>query len=365
LPVEPAVRAGLSGKSYQMKRKRNSLILSFRPYELQLKHVFTIATFSRSTTPVVLTNIDYEGFKGYGEASMPPYLGESQKGVMEFLSGVDLTQFNDPLKIEDILAYINGLAPGNYAAKASVDIALHDLAGKLKGIPCHRMWGVNPEDAPYTSMTIGIDKPEVIRQKVKETDGFRILKIKLGGGNDREMINSVRDVTDKPLCVDVNRGWTDLHYALDMAGWLHERNVLFIEQPLPEDRTDDLALLTQSSPLPIVADEGIKTVADLLKWKDLYSAVNIKLMKCGGLAEAYKMIQAAKSAKMRIMIGCMTETSCGVAAAAQLSPFAEWADLDGNVLISNDIYDGAELVGGKISLNESPGIGIVEKTGAL
>lgn len=345
-----------------MKRYRNLPKLSYRPYELHLKHIFTIATYSRSFTPVVLTTIDYEGYRGYGEASMPQYLGESQKSVMDFLSRVDISQFNDPSRIDDILLYINGLAPGNYAAKASVDIALHDLVGKMKGIPCYTMWGVNPEDAPFTSMTIGIDTPAVVREKVKEADRFRILKIKLGGGNDKEMINSVREVTDKPLCVDVNRGWTDLQYALDMTGWLHERNVLFIEQPLPEDRIDDLARLTRKSPLPIVADEGIKTVADLIKYRDLYSAVNIKLMKCGGLAEAYKMIQAAKSAKMRIMIGCMTETSCGVAAAAQLSPFAEWADLDGNVLISNDLYDGADLVEGKISLNERPGIGIIEKS---
>jgi L-Ala-D/L-Glu epimerase len=342
-------------------RKKKNLILNYWPYELQLKHVFTIASGSRTTTPVVLTSIEYEGIKGFGEASMPPYLGESHKTVMDFLSKVDLSEFSDPLQLREILDYVNGLSPGNYAAKASVDIALHDLAGKLKNEPCYEMFHLDPLRTPHTSLTIGIDNPDIVRQKVKEAENFRILKIKVGEGNEKEMVNSVRSVCDKPLFVDVNRGWSDKYYALDMTNWLKERNVCLIEQPFPESRIDDIAWLVQNSPLPIIADEGIKTLEDLNRWNGLYSGVNIKLMKCGGMDQAFKMIQAARSMKMKVMIGCMTETSCAVSAAAQLSPAVDWADLDGNILITNDIYEGMIILDGKISLNDKPGIGVIEK----
>jgi L-alanine-DL-glutamate epimerase-like enolase superfamily enzyme len=344
-----------------VRSKVTPLKLKFRPYDLQLKHVFTISSNSRTTTPVVLTEIDYDGIKGYGEASMPPYLGESHETVLKFLSSVDLLQFKDPFLIEDILSYVDGVMPGNYAAKAAIDIALHDVVGKLVGQPWFRLWGLDPEKTPFTSFTIGIDKPEVVKQKVAEADVYKVLKVKLGAGNDKEMIDTVRSATNKPVCVDVNQGWTDKHYALEMAHWLKERNVFFIEQPMPKNQVDDIAWLTQNSPLPIIADEALQTIRDLLSMKGLYSGINIKLMKCGGMNAAYKMAQIAKLMGIKVMIGCMTETSCAVSAAAQLSPVADWADLDGNLLISNDCYDGMTISGGKVNLNERPGIGVIEK----
>jgi L-alanine-DL-glutamate epimerase-like enolase superfamily enzyme len=348
-------------KSTQPKRKGALLKLKFRPYDLQLKHVFTISSNSRTTTPVVLTEIDYDGIKGYGEASMPPYLGESHETVLKFLSSVDLLQFKDPFLIEDILSYVDGVMPGNYAAKASVDIALHDLVGKLVGQPWFRLWGLDPAKTPFTSFTIGIDKPEVVKQKVTEADIYKVLKVKLGGGNDKEMIETVRMMTNKPVCVDVNQGWTDRNYALEMAHWLKEKNVFFIEQPMPKNQIEDIAWLTQNSPLPIIADEALQTINDLLPMKGLYSGINIKLMKCGGMNAAWKMAQMAKLMGMKVMIGCMTETSCAVSAAAQLSPVADWADLDGNLLINNDCYDGITISEGKVTLNDKPGIGVIEK----
>ena len=344
-----------------MKRKSASMKLRFVPYELKLKHVFTLATSSRTTTPVVLTEIEYNGKKGFGEASMPPYLGESHETVMKFLSQVNLSQFKDPFLIEDIVSYLDGISPGNYAAKASVDIALHDLVGKLVGKPWFRLWGLDPEKTPFTSFTIGIDTPEVVRQKVAEAEPYKILKVKLGLGNDKEMIETIRSVSDKPICADVNQGWKDRNYALEMANWLKEKNVVFLEQPMPKNMTDDIAWLTQNAPLPVVADEALQTIDDLLALKGVYSAINIKLMKCGGMNAAYKMAQMANEMGMKIMIGCMTETSCAISAAAQLSPLANWADLDGNLLISNDCYDGVTITGGKVTLNERPGIGITEK----
>jgi L-alanine-DL-glutamate epimerase-like enolase superfamily enzyme len=331
--------------------------LRYMPYELRFRHVFAVAAGARSSTPVVLTAIDYEGYTGYGEASMPPYLGESAESVVAFLKKVDLSVFADPLKIEEIVDYLERLSSGNYAAKASVDMALHDLAGKLIGKPWFRIWGLDSADTPYTSYTIGIDKPGVVREKVLEAEQFRFLKVKVSKGNEAEMISSIRELTDKPLFVDVNQGWDDRSYALEMIYHLFENNVVFIEQPMPAERRDDLEWLTARSPLPIIADEGVKTLEDLRYATGRYSGINIKLMKCGGMHNGWKMLQMAKMLGLKTMIGCMSETSCGISAAAQLSPAADWADLDGNLLIVNDMFDGVSVKEGKIILNDKPGIG--------
>ncbi len=332
--------------------------LSYWTYNLQLRHTFTVSGFSRNTTPVVLTEIEFEGFTGYGEASMPPYLGESQESVITFLKKVDLGQFRDPFLLDDILEYVDSVDEANRAAKACIDIALHDLIGKMVGQPLHKLWGLNPQDTPMTSFTIGIDTPEVVKLKTEEAARFKVLKVKLGGGNDREMIETVRSVTDVPIYVDVNQGWKDKHKALEMVHWLKEQGIEFVEQPLPKTQVDDMAWLTENSPLPIIADEAFQRLADVAAFKGIYSGINIKLMKSTGLREAHKMITVARALDMHVMIGCMTETSCAVSAAAQLSPLVDWADLDGNLLISNDIYEGVEVIDGKVTLNELPGIGI-------
>ncbi len=332
--------------------------LRFKPFDLQLKHVFTLATSSRSTTPVMLTAIDYQGSTGYGEASMPPYLGESQETAQRFLSKVDLSRYTDPFQLEDILNDIDAIEPGNFAAKASVDIALHDLLGMLTGQPWYKLWGLNPKSTPLTSFTIGIDTPVVVRQKVKEAAPYKILKVKMGRDNDKEMIETIRSVSQVPLCVDVNQGWTDRHHALDMIHWLKEKGIVFVEQPMPKTALDDLSWLHDHSPLPIFADEALQRLVDVEATKGLYDGINIKLMKCTGMREAFKMATMAKALQMKVMLGCMIETSCAVSAAAQLSPMSEFADLDGNVLISNDPYEGVKIVDGKVTLNDLPGIGL-------
>lgn len=336
----------------------NKLHLSFRPYDLELIHTFTVAEGAREHTPVVLTEIEYEGVKGYGEASLPPYLPETQESVMKFLSQLDIEQFNDPFRIDEILEYVDTTAEGNNAAKASVDIALHDLTAKLAGQPLFRLWGLTPEKTPYTSFTIGIDTPEMVIRKVREAKDFKVLKVKIGRGNDKEMINAVRSVTDVPLYVDVNQGWTDREKALDSILWLKEQGVVFVEQPLPAGNIDDTAWLTERSPLPVIADEAFQRLPDIVRLNGVYSGINIKLMKSTGLREAYKMITVAKALDMSVMIGCMTETSCAVSAAAQLSPLVDRADLDGNLLISNDVFDGMKVIDGKVTLNDRPGIGV-------
>ena len=334
------------------------LRFSFAPYELQLKHVFTLANSSRSTTPVMLTRIEYDGMVGYGEASMPPYLDESHQTATEFLSKVKFEQFSDPFRTIDILQYVDALAPGNPAAKASVDIALHDLQGKIMGQPWYRIWGYNPDQTPNTSFTIGIDTQEVVREKTREAAPYKILKVKLGRETDRQMIQTIREISQVPLGVDVNQGWTDRLFALDMIHWLKDMGVVFIEQPMPKENLEDNAWLTQHSPLPTVGDESVQRLPDVIKAHGVYHGINIKLMKCTGLHEAHEMITLARALDMRVMIGCMTETSCAVSAAAQLSPMVDWADLDGNLLISNDRFEGMKIVNGKITLNDWPGIGI-------
>ena len=343
------------------QKSKAGLVFRFRPYTLQLKHTFTLATSSRTSTPGVLTEFEYEGYTGYGEASMPPYLGESQESVMNYLSSLDFSGFASPFLLEDILEYTGSVLPGNFAAKASVDIALHDLIGKLLGQPLYRIYGLNPEKAPLTSFTIGLDTPEIVKEKVKEADPYSILKVKLGRENDREMINVIRSLTDKPICVDANQGWKDRVYALDMAEWLKEQGVIFLEQPMPKEQKNDIAWLTQKSPLPVIGDEAIQNVNDIVEQQDVYSGINIKLMKCGGLSAAMKMINVARALGLKVMIGCMTETSCAVSAAAQLSPLVDWCDLDGNLLISNDPFDGLKIVDGRITFPDRSGIGVVKK----
>ncbi|TKG94065.1 dipeptide epimerase [Puteibacter caeruleilacunae] len=332
--------------------------LVYRLYELQLRHAFNLASSSREYTPVVLVEIHHDGLIGYGEASLPPYLAETQKSVADFLRRVNLEQFKDPCQLDDILTYVDGIAQGNYAAKASVDIALHDLIGKIKQKSWYNIWGYRKEDAPNTSFTIGIDCPGKIRKKVNEANQFKLLKVKLGGGNDKEMLAAIRDITDVALSVDVNQGWSDRYQALDMVHWLKEQGVIFIEQPMLKEDIESAAWLTERSPLPIIADEAVQTLFDVPALAGVYSGINIKLMKCGGMSNAHKMIQQARALNMTVMIGCMTETSCGTSAAAQLSPAVDWADLDGNLLICNDLFEGVTVKNGKVILPDAPGIGV-------
>lgn len=351
-----------SQRSSQKRENSGKLTLKWMPFDALLKHPFTIANFTRTTTPIVLTEISWNGYTGYGEASMPPYLGETQASVMEFLKKIDLSKFKDPFQIQDILNYVDSIAINNTAAKAAVDIALHDLVGKILGQPWWKIWGFNSQTTPDTSFTVGLDTEEVVKQKTREAAPYNIIKVKLGrdDATDRMMINTIRSVTDKTIYIDANQGWRDKHYALDMIHWLNTKGVTMIEQPMPKLWLDETAWLTERSPLPVIADEACQRLTDITKLKGAYHGINIKLMKCTGMREAREMITYARSLNMRLMIGCMTETSCAISAAAQLATETEWADLDGNLLISNDNFDGVKIVDGKITLNDKPGIGVVK-----
>ncbi len=356
---------GLARGNFPCCPARLAMPLRSYPHTLELRHAFTIANFSRTTTPAVMVEFEHEGVTGYGEAAMPPYLGESQASVAAFLARIDPALLANPFLLEDLLPAIDALAPGNTAAKAAVDIALHDWVGKQLGAPWHRIWGLDPAKAPVTSFTIGIDTPEMIRQKTREAAPYKIIKVKLGRGydEDRAIINAIRDVTDKPITVDANQGWKQRDEALAMIEWVAGRGVVFIEQPMPKECPDDTAWLRERSPLPLIADENVQRLADVVKCRGVFDGINIKLMKCTGLREAHQMILLARALGLKVMLGCMTETSCAITAAAQLAPLVDWADLDGALLITNDLFDGMTLADGKIVLPDEPGIG-VRKRGA-
>jgi L-Ala-D/L-Glu epimerase len=343
------------------------LKLTFTPHTLYFNRPFKIAHGMRTSTPIVIVELEYQGVIGYGEASMPPYLGESHETAVTFLKRASkvLEQFKDPFDTTSILMEIDQLELFNTAAKASVDIALHDLIGKLKDKPCWELLGADKNKTPFTTYTLGMDVAEVLKEKIREGNDYKILKVKLNGEDDRFIIDTIRSVTDKPIAIDVNQGWKDKHIALEMIHWLCDKNVLFIEQALPKNNWDDAHWLFERSPLPLYADESVQRFSDIEKVKDCFHGINIKLMKCTGMLEASKMIQEARLRKLKILIGCMSETSCAISAAAQLTPFVDYADLDGALLIKNNLFEGITFHEGKIVLNERAGIGVIQRVEEL
>ena len=337
------------------------ITLQYSPYRLNFKYPFAIAAGKREHTAVVFVELKYEGLTGYGEAALPDYLPETQSTVISFLDKIDTGQLKGLPEIDEALDYIFSLAPGNFAAKAALDMALHDLRGKILKQPCHALWNLDKNNCPATTYTLGIDSSEMILKKLDESQDFNLLKVKLDGLNDREIIATIRGATNKPICVDINQGWKEKEMALDIIYWLKDKDVVFIEQPLDKTRPDDASWLKEKSPLPLIADESLQTFDDIEKIKDAFHGINIKLMKCGGLREAMKMIKQAEKSGLKVMLGCMSESSCGVSAAAQLAPLVDWTDLDGPLLITNDPFAGITYRNGKIVLNDLPGTGVTKK----
>lgn len=364
----PSIAASVgSGKRSSISPDGEKMRFSFWRADAKLAHPFTVSGSSRTSTDIVLTKVEYGGFTGYGEAAMPPYLGETSESCMAFLSRIQpiLDRYKSPFQLEDILTEVDRLTTNNCAAKASVDIALHDLVGKLLGRPWYDIWGYSKEKAPDTCFTIGIDTPEVVREKTREAAPYNLIKVKLGTPDDEALVNAIREVEPtKPMCVDANQGWRDKHHALEMIHWCKEHGFVFVEQPIGKYDLEDMAWITQNSPLPTIADESCQRLRDIPSLKGVFSGINIKLMKCTGMREANKMLSMARAFNMKVMVGCMTETSCAISAASQLAPACDWADLDGNVLIahSSDPYDGMKVIDGQVVPTDLPGIGIVKRT---
>lgn len=332
--------------------------LSYQPFDLLLKHTFTISGYSRASTPLMLVQLEHDGLVGYGEASMVPYLGESVQTAMDFLNKVKTAQFKLPLDFAAIHAYLDNIVPGNTAIKAALDIALHDLGGKLNNKPCWQLMQSNAALMPPTSFTIGIDTPDNMRQKALEARDFKIIKVKLGGSDDKERIAAIRSVTVVPLYVDVNQGWTDRNLALEMIWWLFEQGVILVEQPMPKHDIDGNAWITSQSPIPIIGDEAVQRLPDVEKAVDVYHGINVKLMKSGGMFEAKRMIDKARQCGLKVLIGCMSESSCATLAAAALAPQCDWADIDGPFLTTNNPYATPAFADGKYLLGSDPGLGL-------
>ncbi|HWZ27312.1 MAG TPA: dipeptide epimerase [Gemmatimonadales bacterium] len=335
-----------------------TLKLSTEIVTLTTRHPFIIARGGQSDYRVVCVRLsDGDGLEGWGEASPSSYYGETADTVLEKLKLLERHLPSDPFDLDAAEARFAQVVPGNGAARAALSGALHDLVGKRLGVPLYKLWGLDPRKAPVSSFTIGIDTPEKTRAKIREAQGYAILKIKLGTDRDEEILRTIRDATDKPLRVDANAGWTR-ERALRMLPILKEYGVEFVEQPLAADDLEGMAAVRKAGVLPIVVDESCIVAADIPRVAQAADGINIKLAKCGSLREALRMIATARAHKMLVMVGCMIETSIGITAAAHFTPLVDAADLDGAALTSNDPYIGAEIDRGAIQIPGGPGLGV-------
>lgn len=336
--------------------------ITYEPFNLKLKYPFSISGFTRTATPLILLKLEYKGLEGLGEASMVPYMGESIASASGFLKKTDLTWVREPFDFDEIVSYLDLVEQGNPSIKAAIDIALHDLKGKLEQKACYELFGADPSNMPVTSETIGIDTPEMIIRKVEEARRSTVLKIKLGRENDKQLIETIRSVSDKPLYVDANQGWKDRGKALETICWLAEQGVELLEQPMSKEDMEGNAWLTERSPIPIIGDESVQRLPDVQKAFGVYHGINMKLMKSAGMHEGFKMIQKARELNMKVLIGCMSETSVATLAGAALAPLCDWADLDGPFLTSNNPFEEPKFIGGKYVLEQVPGLGVQKKS---
>jgi L-alanine-DL-glutamate epimerase-like enolase superfamily enzyme len=326
---------------------------------LNLRHTWTTTMSASIYRDTLHVRYARDGITGYGEgAPIVRYRESAETAKKAVDSVVPLLAAADPMQFEKVMAEIFRLIPGEWAGKAAVDIALMDWVGKKLGVPLYRYFGLDPRDAPVTTFSIGIDTPEITRQKVREAEAYPVLKIKVGLDTDEQTIAAVRSVTQKPLRVDANEGWTDREVAVRKIDWLAKQGVQFLEQPMPADRIDDLRWVHQRSSLPIIGDESCERPADIPGLVGVFDGVNIKLDKAGGIMQAHRMIRIARALGFKTMLGCMVSSSCSVTAAAHLSPLVDYADLDGNLLIANDPYRGVTVEAGKLILPDGPGLGL-------
>jgi L-Ala-D/L-Glu epimerase len=326
---------------------------------LNLKHTWTTTMSASAFRETILLRYTRDGITGYGEGAPIVRYHESAETAKKAIESLaPFLASADPLMFTKLMAEVFKRLPGEWAAKAAIDIALMDWVGKKLGVPLYEHFGLDPADAPVSTFSIGIDKPEITRQKVREAEAYTILKIKVGLDSDEETIAAVRSVTPKPLRVDANEGWKSKEEALRKINWLATQGVEFVEQPLPADRLEDLRWIKERARIPIFADESCQRPSDIPKLVGVVDGVNVKLDKAGGMLAACSMLQTARSLGLKTMLGCMVSSSCSVTAAAHLSPLVDYADLDGNLLVTNDPFRGVTVRQGKLILPEGPGLGL-------
>lgn len=305
----------------------------------------------------LLVEVEHEGRVGLGEAAPIRRYGEDRASAA---SAVDVMAGKLANPRAFTLAAREAAVEGQRSAEAAVDMALHDLAGRRLGVPLYELLGLDRGRTPETSFTIGLDTPEVVVRKVKEAAAYPVLKVKMGSADDREVLTAVRDTTDRTIRVDANEGWTASE-AVERLHWLAHLGVELVEQPLPADQIEATRALRRLSPLPFYADESVHRADDIPKLAGAFDGINVKLMKCGGLAEAMRMIAVARAHGMKVMLGCMIESSVAITAAAHLSPLVDTADLDGNLLLDRDPFTGATVQNGRIVLPDGPGLGVARR----
>lgn len=300
-----------------------------------------------------------DGITAYGEGAPIVRYHENAVDAQQALESVrDFLVNLDPWEFRKNGAYLFGKIEGQFAAKAAIDIAWMDWIGKKLGVPLYRYLGLDPKDTPITTFSIGIDTPEITRQKTREADAFPVLKIKVGLATDEPTIEAVRSVTKKPLRVDANEGWKDKQEAVRKINWLETQGVEFIEQPMPADMIEETRWVRSRVHLPIIADEACVNAAVIPKLAGSYDGINLKLDKMGGIQEVLGAVTVARSLGMKVMLGCMVSSSVSVTAAAHLSPLVDYADLDGNLLVANDPFSGVRVDKGKLILPDGPGLGL-------
>lgn len=338
--------------------------LSFDVYDLRPLHTFHVARPGAETKRrTVLVRIESDGMVGWGEAAPINYYGETVETVTAVLprlaSAIEASAEGDVLALDRIERAMERAIGKNAAARAAVSNALHDLAGQRLGVPVWKMWGLDAADAPLSSFTIGIDEPEVMRQKLEEAATYPILKVKLGTDRDEELLRTIRDAAPaKTLRVDANTAWT-AKQTLRYLPMLEEYAIELLEQPVAADDLEGLRLIRQHSTIPVVADESCRTAADIPRLVGCVDAVNLKLAKCGGMREAMRLIHAARVHNLGVMLGCMMETTAAIAAAVQLAPTVDWIDVDGAALLAEDPFRGPGLESdGRIRFNTTPGLGL-------
>jgi len=327
-------------------------------YELKLRQAWGLSRGTWTTRVNAFVRVERDGIAGLGEAAPIARYNETAQSAAAFIDKARPVLDRDLREYAVRFGEVEAAGPGEHAAKAALDMAVLDWVGKKLGVPLWRLLGLGREKAVTTTYSIGIDEVPVMQQKVRDAADFGVYKIKVGTADDRKIIEGIRAVTSKPLRADANEGWKSKEEALEMINWMAGQGVELVEQPLPAARLEDYAWLKDKVKIPVFADESLILPSDLPRIAPYFHGVNVKLMKCGGVQEAVRLAAMGRALGLKLMIGCMIESSLGISAGAAVAQLFDYADLDGNLLISNDPFRGVRTVTDRLLLNDKPGLGV-------
>lgn len=353
------VKSSTGKERKSMKSSSAGFKITVKTKRLELKHSWKLSRSVSTHKEPVYIKLEKDGVFGLGEAAHNQRYNETVETTLATIEkSRPILESMDPWHYVDIMYQVYDVCEGQTSAKCAIDMALMDWITKKLGVPYYQFLGLDKSRAPRTTFSIGMDSPEIIKEKIKEAEIYPILKIKLGGPDDEEIMAAIRSVTDKPLRVDANEGWKERELCLRKVEWLHKNGVEIVEQPMPADMLEATAWVRERSPIPIFADESVKSAADIPNLAGVFDGINIKIDKAAGLQEALRMIWLARTLDLKIMLGCMVSSSLSITAAAHISPLTDYPDLDGNLLIRNDPFQGVGVVDGWLKLPDGPGLGV-------